>query len=211
MKLGKTLGILALGAAVTIGALNVPGTAPEQVFVDNNQPTAEMVIEQQDAFAPTAQIADTTYYNEIHQPGLDAVQQETNNSGLVTMAPTQIAENLKHPSVEGGYDTDFESAYFSARFSDSQDQASFEVVCTDQGIGDALIDGHGPLKTLDNGIALQRIGEGQISSDWIQMDASGDCHCLVASQGMTMQQTAHMANSLQTFNPVNVGGAYIAQ
>lgn len=210
MKLGKTLGILALGAAVTIGALNVAGPAPEQVFVGNDQPRAEMVIEQQDAFAPSAQVADTTYYNEVHQPGLDAIQQETNNSGLVTMAPTQIAEQLQHPSVEGGYDNDFESAYFSARFSDSQGKASFEVVCTDQGIGDALVDGHGPLTTLNNGIALQNIGEGRISSDWVQMDASGQSHCLVASQGMTMQQTATMANSLQTFNPVSVGGAYIA-
>lgn len=211
MKIGKTLGILALGAAITLGALNVPGVAQEFVAHTPDQPTAEMVIEQQDAFTPQYEIQDSTYYNEIHQPGIDAVQQETNNSGLVTMAPTQIAEHLDQPSVEGGYDSDIESAYFSAQFSSSQSSASFEVVCSDQGMGDALLDGHGPITSLDNGVTLQRVGEDHISSNWMQMDAQGQSHCLVASSGMSMNQTANMANSLHTFTPQNIGGAYLAQ
>lgn len=203
MKIGKTLGIIALGAAVTLGTLNVCGPTPTLPHLHQDTARAEMVLDQ-------SQLSDSVYFNEVHEPGMQAFQSETDAAGIHTMAPTKIASHLDSPSVEGRYDHDFDSHEFSARFTNSETGANFEVVCTNHGIGDGLIDGHGPVVSLDNGITLQQVGPDRISSDWVRMDSQGSSHCLVASEGMSMQHTAEMAGSVQNFAPQQVGGAYIA-
>ena len=209
MNLGKTIGIFGLCAAMLVSGCQMGGPNSQDIAnVEDNQPKAELVIE--DSVHTLSTVDSTTFYNPVHQAGHDAIQKETNNAGISTMAPTEIAEHLNSPSVEGSIDAETGDQNFSARFTSAETGANFEVICTNQGIGSGIIlDATSPITILQNGIALQQTA-GRISSNWVKV-GQDDCHCVVESEGMTMGQTAHMAGSLQTFNPVQVGGAYIAQ
>lgn len=194
MHLGKTIGILALGAAIISSGCNMATGAQDLAHVDADQPRAELVIED--------------HYNPVHGAGMDAIQKEATNADIVVVAPTEIAEHLSHPSVEGLNNSEMQSKTFSARFESGSGNASYEVVCTSDGVGSGITNGSGPLTMLSNGWILQQSGAGKISSDWVKV--SNGSNCQVVSEGMSMSQTAHMTSSLQTFSP-SYSGMLLAQ
>ncbi len=194
MQIGKTLGILALGAAILSSGCNMATGAQDLAHVDADQPRAEMVIED--------------HYNPVHGAGMDAIQKEANNAEIVVVAPTEIAEHLSHPSVEGLNNSEMQSKTFSARFESGSGNASYEVVCTSDGVGSGLVNGSGSPNLLSNGWILHQTGPAKISSDWVKV--SNGSSCQVTSEGMSMSQTAHMTSSLQTFTP-SYDGMLLAQ
>ncbi len=207
-RFGKIATVLALSTAIVAGGLQVGGHHQDLATVDNNQPQAELVIE--DAYAPaTEQHAGTIHYDAVHEKGIEAIQKETDASGLYTIAPMKIASHLGEANVDGTYDQNLDVSDFTAVFSDSATGAAFEVACTNDGIGDALIDGSGPLTVLENGLILQKTGANEISSEWIRTSPDGTNSCKVRTENMTLEQTVEMAGSLHLFTPSHVNGAYI--
>lgn len=194
MNIGKTLTIFALSAAILTSGCSVGSGPQDLAHVDQDQPHAEMVVED--------------HYNPVHEAGKDAIQAETNHAGIGTIVPGEIHENLNHPSVEGYRDAEMGTQTFSARFTNDSGNASYEVACTNEGVGDGLANGTGPLTQLANGIIFQQTGPNKYSSDWIQTSNGG--HCQIVSQGMTLNQTVHMSSSMQSFAP-DFSGALIAQ
>ena len=187
MQLGKTLTILALSASILASGCHM-GTSPQKFAqVDNDRPVAEMVIED--------------HYNPVHDAGHDAIQKEATVAGIDVMAPSEIHEKLTEPSVEGTNSEEIQS--FSARFESANGAANYEIVCTNQGVGQGLANGNGPLTQLGNGIILQA-KNGGYASDWFAV-GNGKSQCQVVTQGMTLNQTVHMTSSLQTFTPDSVG------
>lgn len=182
MKMGRLLGLTLLGAAAAAGVVNVCTTHNVA-----QEPTSSLVMDQ-------------VQFTEVHEAGKDAYQAETNRAGISTVAPGVIAEHLDSPNVEGYYDADMDTRSFSAIFADTETGANFEVVCTDQGMGDALLGANGTLAVLDNGIQLAETSPGRISSNWFPTQ-DGKSHCLVAGDGMTVGQVATMAESLLPFSP----------
>lgn len=194
MNIGKALTVFALSASILASGCSVGAPNPEMAHVDQDQPRAEMVVE--DA------------YNPVHDAGYDAIQKETNNAGIGTIAPSEIHESLSEPSVEGFQDAEMGSKTFSARFESASGDASYEVVCTSEGVGEGLAGGSGPLIQTANGYILQQTGPGKYASDWVKTSNGGSCQ--VATQGLTQGQAVHMTSSLQSFAP-DFSGALIAQ
>lgn len=193
MQIGKALTIFALSASILVSGCSV-GTPQELANVEQDQPHAELVVE--DA------------YNPVHDAGYDAIQKATDSAGIGTIAPTELHENLSEPSVEGYQEVETGAKTFSARFESPDGKASYEVVCTNEGVGDGLAGGSGELIHLANGYILQQTGAGKYASDWVQTSNGGSCQ--VVTQGLTQGQAVHMTSSLQTFSP-DFSGALIAQ
>lgn len=194
MNLGKTVGIFALSAAILTSGCQVGQSPQELATIDQDRPTAELVVE--DAYQP------------VHGAGFDAIQKQTDAAGIATWAPTEIAEQLSEPAVDGWQDQEMQTKNFSARFESPDGRSSYEVVCTDQGVGSGGFNGNGPLTVLDNGLVLQQTGPQSMASNWVKVGA--DSHCRVTSEGLSAAQTVHMSNSLQTFAP-DFQGAYLVQ
>lgn len=194
MNIGKTLTVFALSAAILTSACSVGGAPQDLASVDHDQPHAELVVED--------------HYNPVHEAGKDAIQAATNEAGIGTIVPGEIHESLTHPSVEGYQDSEMGTQTFSARFTNDSGNASYEVSCTNEGVGDGLAGGTGPLTHVAGGIIFQQTGPGQYSSDWIQTSNGG--HCQIVSQGMTLNQTVRMSSSIESFAP-DFSGALIAQ
>ena len=195
MNIGKSLTIFALSAAILTSGCNMGNGPQDLAHVEQDQPHAELVVQQDQ-------------YNPVHEVGKDAIQAETNHAGIGTIAPSEIHESLNHPSVEGNQSAEMGSKTFSASFTNDSGNASYEVVCTNEGVGDGLAHGNGALTQLANGIIFQQTGPNRYASDWIQTSNGG--HCQIVSQGMTLNQTVHMSSSIQTFAP-DFSGALIAQ
>jgi hypothetical protein len=192
MNIGKALTIFTLSASILATGCSV-GTQPQELAqLDQDQPRAEMVVE--DAYKP---VDEAVYdaYNPVHDAGFDAIQKETTNAGIGTIAPMEIHERLSEPSVEGLQDAEMGTRTFSARFESASGDASYEVVCTNEGVGDGLVNGSGPLIHTANGYILQQTGAG------------GSCQ--VVAQGMSQGEVVHMTSSLHTFAP-DFSGALIA-
>ncbi len=183
MKLGRALGFAFLGVAAAAGVISVCNTqAPLQ------EPTTSLTT------------TDQVEFNQVHEAGLDAYQSETDRAGISTVAPGLIAAHLDSPNVEAYVDSDMDTRNFSAIFSNSGNGANFEVVCTDQGVGDALLGANGTLAVLDSGLQLAETAPGHISSNWFATP-DGSSHCKVAGDGLTVGEVATMAGSLLNFSP----------
>lgn len=185
MNIGKALTIFALSASILSSGCSVGTTNQELANVDQDQPRAEMVVED--------------YYNPVHDAGLDAIQKATEDAGIGTIAPSEIHEKLSEPSVEGVQDAEMGTRTFSARFETPDGKSSYEIVCTNEGVGEGLAGGSGELTHLSNGYILQQTGPGRYASDWVKTSNGGSCQ--VVSQGLSLNQTVHMTSSIQAFNP----------